>query len=232
MQFQKIAMGILLGAKRSARQEKSDRNTRHQHFHSPSTPVYSATFDILHELGNSASNDGWDSARIGPCETCGAKPQRNVSRHWRRTYVSLVDNITGHCLGEGVWSAKQMNVQLAIGLVFELTPSHFVLWRTSRRPSKGPLYVSAKRTHFDFAEFLLYHFYLQRLMPFAGAFANGFVLGKRTHFGEIKWGSGSELREELPRKRRRRGSFSQCCAPLIESGHYVDGPDSVCPDRK
>jgi hypothetical protein len=26
---------------------------------------------------------------------------------------------------------------------------------------------------------------MQQLMPFAGAFANGFVLGKRTHFGEV-----------------------------------------------
>src|ERR1017187_6892440 len=88
-----------------------------------------------------------------------------------------------------------MNVQLAIGLVFGLTPSYFVLWRTSRRPSKGPLYV----------------------------------LGKRTHFRGIEWGSGSGLREELPRKRRRGGSLSQRCASLIEAGHYVDGPDSVCP---
>src|ERR1035437_928325 len=102
-----------------------------------------------------------------------------------------------------------MNVQLAIGLVFEFSPSHFVLWRTSRRPSKGPLYVSAKRTHFIFVEFLIHHFYLQILMLFAGAFANGFVLGKRTHFRGIKWGSGSGLREELPRKPRCGGKRTQ-----------------------
>src|ERR1039457_5394953 len=40
---------------------------------------------------------------------------------------------------------------------------------------------STKRTHFIFAYFSLYHAYFQQLMPFAGAFANGFVLGKRTH---------------------------------------------------
>jgi hypothetical protein len=44
------------------------------------------------------------------------------------------------------------------------------------------LYVSAKRTHFVFAYFFLYQLILQELMSFAGAFANGFVLGKRTQF--------------------------------------------------
>jgi hypothetical protein len=42
---------------------------------------------------------------------------------------------------------------------------------------------STKRTHFNFAKFSLYRFYIQKLMPFAGVFANGFVLGKRTQFG-------------------------------------------------
>ena len=49
----------------------------------------------------------------------------------------------------------------------------------------GPIYDSAKRTHFIFAEFLLYRAYSQKLMNFAGAFANGFVLEKRTHFGGV-----------------------------------------------
>ena len=42
--------------------------------------------------------------------------------------------------------------------------------------------VSAKRTHFIPVTFSVYHLYLQKLMPFATAFANGFVLEKRTHF--------------------------------------------------
>jgi len=39
----------------------------------------------------------------------------------------------------------------------------------------------AKRTHFVFEEFLLYRLCSKELMPFAVAFANGFVLEKRTH---------------------------------------------------
>src|SRR6266404_1592233 len=46
--------------------------------------------------------------------------------------------------------------------------------------SSGPIYVSAKRTQFIFAVFSMYHFCLQKLMPFAAAFANGFVSEKRT----------------------------------------------------
>src|ERR1017187_7050072 len=42
---------------------------------------------------------------------------------------------------------------------------------------------STKRTHFVFASFPIYRFYIQRLTPFAVAFANGFVSEKRTHFG-------------------------------------------------
>jgi hypothetical protein len=55
--------------------------------------------------------------------------------------------------------------------------------------SSGPIYVSAKRTHFIFEYFSLYYTYLQRLMPFAAAFANGFVLEKRTHFSGVYGGS-------------------------------------------
>jgi hypothetical protein len=36
--------------------------------------------------------------------------------------------------------------------------------------------VSAKRTHFIFADFLMYQDYFQQLMKFAEAFANGLVL--------------------------------------------------------
>ena len=39
---------------------------------------------------------------------------------------------------------------------------------------------STKRTHFIFAYFSVYQFYLQELVSFADAFANGFVLEKRT----------------------------------------------------
>ena len=56
------------------------------------------------------------------------------------------------------------------------------------RRSKEMCY-SAKRTHFVFADFSLYHFVLQKLMPFAAAFANGFVLEKRTHFWVFTVGS-------------------------------------------
>src|ERR1017187_9509387 len=48
---------------------------------------------------------------------------------------------------------------------------------------EGPIYVSAKRTHLIFAIFSMYRVYLQKLTSFAAAFANGFVRGKRTHFG-------------------------------------------------
>jgi hypothetical protein len=41
---------------------------------------------------------------------------------------------------------------------------------------------STKRTQIIFADFLIYHFYFQKLMPFAAAFAIGFVLEKRTQF--------------------------------------------------
>src|SRR5260221_9459918 len=52
------------------------------------------------------------------------------------------------------------------------------LWRTSRR-DKTPLYVSAKRTHFIFRDLFMYRGYLQQLVIFAEAFANGFVREKR-----------------------------------------------------
>jgi len=45
-----------------------------------------------------------------------------------------------------------------------------------------PVYVSAKRTHFVFDQFVMDHYYPEILMPFAAAFANGFVYEKRTHF--------------------------------------------------
>ena len=41
---------------------------------------------------------------------------------------------------------------------------------------------STKRTHFLFADFLMYRISIQKLIFFAEAFANGFVLEKRTHF--------------------------------------------------
>src|ERR1035437_5308411 len=41
---------------------------------------------------------------------------------------------------------------------------------------------STKRTHFIYATFSMYHICVQKLMSFAAAFANGFVLVKRTHF--------------------------------------------------
>jgi len=44
---------------------------------------------------------------------------------------------------------------------------------------------SAKRTHFILVFFAMYPMCGQRLMPFAVRFANGFVLEKRTHFGEV-----------------------------------------------
>ena len=39
-----------------------------------------------------------------------------------------------------------------------------------------------KRTHFEFEDFFMYLRYSQTLVTFAEAFANGFVLEKRTHF--------------------------------------------------
>jgi hypothetical protein len=58
MQFEKVTVEIFLGAKRNARQQKSECDTCHQHFHTPSTPVCDATAGILHEMGNCASDDG------------------------------------------------------------------------------------------------------------------------------------------------------------------------------
>ena len=66
---------------------------------------------------------------------------------------------------------------------------------------------STKRTHFIFADFFPYQLYLQELLLFAGAFANGFVLEKRTHLGRIFYGvpaavstySDLRLRREEPR---------------------------------
>src|ERR1017187_1259230 len=64
-------------------------------------------------------------------------------------------------------------------------PSLVELWRTG--PSSTEVHFketchSTKRTHFVFAYFLVYHISLQEFTSFAGAFANGFVLEKRTHF--------------------------------------------------
>src|ERR1035438_3582102 len=67
------------------------------------------------------------------------------------------------------------------------------LWRTRRRPSYQPSIKllrdtrvhqtchSAKRTHRFAIAFLLYHFYLQKLMPFAGEICRWVRFGKRTH---------------------------------------------------
>src|ERR1017187_55624 len=66
-------------------------------------------------------------------------------------------------------------------------PSLVELWRTGPSSTEGHLKEtchSTKRTHFVFAYFLVYHISLQEFTSFAGAFANGFVLEKRTHF----WG--------------------------------------------
>jgi hypothetical protein len=81
---------------------------------------------------------------------------------------------------------------------------------------------STKRTHFIFADFFPYQLYLQELLLFAGAFANGFVLEKRTHLGRIFYGvpaavstySDLRLRREEPRdadamEHGRRREFQQ-----------------------
>jgi hypothetical protein len=39
----------------------------------------------------------------------------------------------------------------------------------------------------------MYQFYIQKFMPFAAAFANGFVLEKRTHFGGVYGGDSCAL---------------------------------------
>ena len=44
---------------------------------------------------------------------------------------------------------------------------------------------STKRTHFVFGEFALYQFYLQQVMPFAEAFANGFVFQNEPILGRV-----------------------------------------------
>jgi len=49
---------------------------------------------------------------------------------------------------------------------------------------------SAKRTHLFWAEFVVDRFYLQGLTRFAAAFANGFVLKKRTHLSLKQFGAG------------------------------------------
>jgi hypothetical protein len=51
-----------------------------------------------------------------------------------------------------------------------------------RRSKRGPIHDFAKRTHFEFDDFFMYFRYSQVLRTFAEAFANGFVLEKRTHF--------------------------------------------------
>jgi len=56
----------------------------------------------------------------------------------------------------------------------------------------GPIYVSAKRTHFELEDFFIYSRYSQALMSFAEGFANGFVLEKRTHLAGL---SGLKRRE-------------------------------------
>ena len=69
----------------------------------------------------------------------------------------------------------------------------------------GPIYVSAKRTQIIFAHFSMYHFYLQKLMPFATAFANGFVLEKRTQNRGLFVGSAAAFGFVFG-KRSHRGS--------------------------
>ena len=55
-----------------------------------------------------------------------------------------------------------------------------------------------KRTHFIFEEFFFYRIHGQQLMTFAESFANGFVLEKRTHFGDVLVGASLRLRETNP----------------------------------
>jgi hypothetical protein len=73
-----------------------------------------------------------------------------------------------------------MNAQLSPALAGLLPLSSRL-----RMARADALYVSAKRTHFVFADFFMYRSYLQKLMSFAATFANGFVLEKRTHLGQF-----------------------------------------------
>ena len=66
---------------------------------------------------------------------------------------------------------------------------------------------STKRTHFVFAKLQMYQFYSQILMPFAAAFANGFVLEKRTHFEVVLTGLGWGYRNQFPLR----------CSPAMEA---------------
>ena len=74
---------------------------------------------------------------------------------------------------------------------------------------------SAKRTHFIFAYFSMYPFYLQKLMPFAEALANGFVFEKRTHFGGVNRGSGCGGDQNEPK------SAIELCAICRQNGGPV-----------
>src|ERR1035438_7605020 len=67
----------------------------------------------------------------------------------------------------------------------------------SKISQRGPLYVFAKRTHFIFGQMAVYSPLFQVLMHFTEAFANGFVLRKRTHFEGVGMRFGCELEREL-----------------------------------
>ena len=59
--------------------------------------------------------------------------------------------------------------------------------QASQRDTQAPLYVSAKRTHFNFVMFPMYHSYLEKLISFAVVFPNGFVLENEPIFRGL-WG--------------------------------------------
>ena len=65
-----------------------------------------------------------------------------------------------------------------------VSPALFRCRSCMRREHVSP--ISTKRTHFSFDAFFTYCQYQQVLMTFAGAFANGFVLEKRTHLLVVK----------------------------------------------
>jgi hypothetical protein len=68
-----------------------------------------------------------------------------------------------------------------------------------------------KRTHFEFEDFFMYLRYSQTLVTFAEAFANGFVLEKRTHFVRLRDSYGAT-------RLTRRG----VCASRMQGGMLKD----------
>ena len=57
---------------------------------------------------------------------------------------------------------------------------------------------STKRTHFEFDDFFMYFRYSQALMTFEEAFANGFVLEKRTHLEALVGSFSSRIPKLTP----------------------------------